>query len=216
MSKTFVISDLHGRLDVLEAALERIETYQSGGTVVFTGDYVDRGPASKQVMDRLIAGPQKPGWRWVCLKGNHEDMMIAAVRGEADFGWWIGNGGGATLASFEGEVSAFHLEWADRLPMYHKDAHRIYVHAGADPTKKMEEQTEAMLLWFRCGKHQNIDHPEGYIVHGHTPFDDGPIVLQGRCNLDTGAFFTGRLVVAVFDDETPGAPSSLLSVQVAA
>jgi len=101
MSKTYVIADIHGRYDLLSLALERIEANQSGGTVVFTGDYVDRGPASKQVMRRLMSGPFGDHWTWVCLKGNHEDMMVAACRGIADIGWWIGNGGSQTLQSFK-------------------------------------------------------------------------------------------------------------------
>lgn len=214
MTRTYVIPDIHGRADLLELALARIETSPSGGTVVFTGDYVDRGPASRDVLKRLMAGPTKDGWKWICLKGNHEDMMVAAVRGECDFGWWIGNGGGATLASFPGrEVPKSYLDWCDALPQFHQDKHRIFVHAGADPTKPMSEQTEAMLLWFRCGKHVNIGHSEGYVVHGHTPFDDGPVVLDGRANLDTGAFWTGRLCVAVFDDEIPGAPSKIWQIE---
>lgn len=213
MSKTYAIGDLHGRADLLELALTRIEANQSGGKVVFTGDYVDRGPASKSVMDRLMAGPTRPGWEWVCLKGNHEDMMVAAARGEADMGWWVGNGGGETLRSFGGVIPPEHLAWADNLPRYHTDQYRIFAHAGVDPTKVMEDQTEAMLLWFRCGKHEDVRHPSAYIVHGHTPFEDGPMVLEGRCNLDTGAVWTGHLAVAVFDDATPGPPERVISIK---
>lgn len=212
MSKTYVIADIHGRYDLLQAALHRIEASPSGGTIVFTGDYVDRGPASKQVMDRLMAGPTDPRWVWVCLKGNHEDMMVACLRGEAELSWWVGNGGRETLQSFGGSVPDEYLAWADALPQYHADGNRIFVHAGADPTKPMSEQSEAMLLWYRCSKHQDMTHPDGYLVHGHTPFDDGPVILEGRCNLDTGAVWTGRLAVAVFDDETPGKPEKILNI----
>lgn len=213
MSKTYVIADIHGRFDLLQAALERIEANQSGGTVVFTGDYVDRGPASKEVMRRLMEGPADNDlWTWVCLKGNHEDMMVAALQGVADLQWWIGNGGSETLKSFHGKIPEHYLEWADGLPQYHTDRHRIFVHAGVDPTKSMEEQTEAMLLWYRCAKHHDIAHQVGYIVHGHTPFEDGPVILDGRCNLDTGAVWTGRLAVAVFDDDTSGKPERVFTV----
>lgn len=212
MSKTYVIADIHGRFDLLQAALERIEANHSGGTVVFTGDYVDRGPASKQVMRRLMEGPTDPLWTWVCLKGNHEDMMVAALRGIAGLEWWIGNGGSETLKSFNGKVPEHYIEWADGLPQYHTDRHRIFVHACVDPTKTMAEQAEAMMLWCRCTKSHDIQHLEGYIAHGHTPFEDGPIILEGRCNLDTGAVWTGRLAVAVFDDDTPGKPERVFTV----
>lgn len=212
MSKTYVIADIHGRFDLLQAALERIEANQSGGTVIFTGDYVDRGPSSKQVLDRLMSGPTDDRWRWICLKGNHEDMMVAALRGNADMDWWLGNGGVNTLRSFNGKVRDRYLTWADELPQYHVDGNRIFVHAGVDPTKPMSEQTEAMLLWYRCSKYHDIAHPGGYLVHGHTPFEDGPIILEGRCNLDTGAVWTGNLVVAVFDDSVPGKPERIVTV----
>ncbi|KQV28120.1 hypothetical protein ASC97_07165 [Rhizobium sp. Root1203] len=213
MSKTYVIADLHGRFDLLQSALERTETSPTGGTVVFMGDYIDRGPASKQVMDRLMAGPQDDRWRWVCLKGNHEDMMVACLRGQADLSWWIGNGGRETLQSFGGSVPIEYLMWADALPQYYADGKRIFVHAGADSTKPMCEQTEAMLLWYRCKRYQDVAHPDGYIVHGHTPFEDGPVILEGRCNLDTGAFLTGSLAVAVFDDDVPGKPERIFTIK---
>ncbi|MGO7089469.1 metallophosphoesterase family protein [Rhizobium leguminosarum] len=210
--KTYVIADIHGRYDLLHAALERIEANQSGGTVVFTGDYIDRGPTSKQVMDRLMHGPTDDRWRWICLKGNHEDMMVACIRGQADMPWWLGNGGRETLISFGGVVPDEYITWAESLPQYHSDGERIFVHAGVDPTKTMADQTEAMLLWYRGTKHRDLSHPEGYVVHGHTPFEDGPIILEGRCNLDTGAVWTGKLAIAVFDDDVPGKPERVFTI----
>ncbi|MFG1479841.1 metallophosphoesterase [Xanthobacter sp. V4C-4] len=102
MSLTFAIADLHGRADLLEAALAAIEARVASGTVVFLGDDVDRGPKSKQVIARLVAGPSQ-GWEWVCLRGNHEEMMLRALTGcEAVFierKLWMSNGGDATLRS---------------------------------------------------------------------------------------------------------------------
>ncbi|MET3924585.1 metallophosphoesterase family protein [Devosia sp. 2618] len=211
MSKTFAIADLHGRFDLMEKALTRIEeSYHSGGKVVFLGDYVDRGPASKQVVDRLIAGPPQ-GWEWVTLKGNHEDMMVACHSGP-DRGWWLNNGGDATLESYGGTVPAAHLEWAQRLPMIHADKHRVFVHAAIDPTKPLDGQSETMLLWTRYPENADITYPGLHIVHGHTPHRGGPELYAGRTNLDTGAVFTGRLVVAVFDDDRAGGPVSFIDV----
>lgn len=206
MTRTYAIGDIHGKFALLEQALERIEASPSGGKVVFLGDYVDRGENSRAVIERLMAGPTKPGWEWVCLRGNHEDMMREVLRGTAELEWWLGNGGTQTLASYGGEVDSRHLDWVEKLPLFHTDNHRIFVHAGVDPTKPMSEQTEAMLLWSRLRKHVDCQHPEGYIVHGHTIVTDGPVVLAGRMNLDTGAFYTGRLSVAAFDDEKAGGP----------
>lgn len=209
--RTFAIGDIHGRFDLLQDALALIERKSPTGTVVFTGDYVDRGPQSKEVLDRLMAGPPEPSrWAWVCLKGNHEDMMVGAIRGNYEPAWWIGNGGDATLTSFgETLLGEKYVQWAEKLPLIHRDKHRIYVHAGVDETLPLSQQTEHDLLWSRLPKFGDCRHPEGYVVHGHTPFNDGPIILLGRANIDTGAVFSGRMVVAEFADEVPGPPTAL-------
>lgn len=218
MSRTYAVGDIHGRFDLLSEALKAIAADSpEGGRVVFLGDYIDRGAQSRQVLETLMAGPP-PGWRWKCLKGNHEDMMVAAIRGPDHADMWVGNGGAATLQSFaDAPASALEeaVEWCDRLPISACDGRRIFVHAGVDPTKSVSDQTEAMLLWSRLQKHQDCQHPEGHIVHGHTPFRDGPILLQGRSNIDTGAFWTGVLTVAVFDDDKDGGPVCCLLVTVA-
>lgn len=215
MSRTYAIGDLHGRYDLLEAALQRIEASPSGGRVVFTGDYVDRGPQSREIIERLMAGPTAPGWEWVCLKGNHEDMMVGALQAEYEMDWWIGNGGSHTLASYpDCTVPDSHLAWMAGLKLCFLDGHRVFVHAGIDETLLFEDQTERTMLWSRVGKHQDYTCRLGYVVHGHTAFDDGPIVLRGRVNIDTGAFFSGRLAVAVFDDDKPGPPMETWNVTV--
>jgi serine/threonine protein phosphatase 1 len=212
MSKTFVIADLHGRYDLLQLALQRIEQgTQSGGKVVFLGDYIDRGSQSKQIIERLIAGPPD-GWEWVTLKGNHEAMMVQCIAGQAEISWWTGNGGDETLRSYGGTVPSEHFRWADKLPLIHHDAHRVYVHAGVEPTVKLDEQREKSLLWMRYPTKADVTFPGKHIVHGHTPHRNGPEFYPGRTNLDTGAVFFGRLVVGVFDDDKPGGPISLIEV----
>jgi serine/threonine protein phosphatase 1 len=81
MSKTYAIADLHGRFDLLEMALTRItEHVEPPATVVTLGDYVDRGPDSRKIIERLMAGLGPDGWRLICLKGNHEDIMWQTSR----------------------------------------------------------------------------------------------------------------------------------------
>lgn len=213
MSKTYVIGDLHGQFDLMQQALAEIErSRHSGGTVVFLGDYVDRGPQSKQVVERLMQGPPA-GWRWVCLKGNHEDMMAETIGGP-DEGWWLGNGGDATVASYGGDIPREHLEWCRSLPMMHQDKHRVYVHAGVEPSRPLTEmeQGESVLLWMRYPENCDVECDK-HVVHGHTPFRDGPVLMAGRTNLDTGAVFFGRLVVGVFDDDKPGGPAGLITIR---
>ncbi|CAH1672824.1 Serine/threonine protein phosphatase 1 [Chelatococcus asaccharovorans] len=220
MGITFVIADLHGRLDLLEAALTAVaERAPEGATVVFTGDYVDRGPQSRQVVTRLMAGPP-PGWTWICLKGNHEDMMVGALTGTAAGQRWLDNGGLETLQSYGverggkpgGSVPAEHLAWMAELAPMHRDRYRIYVHAGVDSTLPIEAQDPETLIWMRYAPGVEDGHGDFHVVHGHTPHKDGPRHYRGRINLDTMAWRTGRLVVAVFDDDKPGGPVELIEI----
>jgi serine/threonine protein phosphatase 1 len=216
-AKTYVVPDLHGRFDLLRLAISNIEQREPG-TVVFTGDYIDRGPQSREVIERLIAGP-KPGWKWICLAGNHEDMLIDASIDHLKINRWLRNGGDATLISYGlgqdaiADPSLFdlsHLDWTKGLLLFYQDNHRIYVHAGVDQEVPLDKQKKQTLIW----KRYRADFKEGYgafhVVHGHDPFDDGPRLYPGRTDLDTGAYCTGRLFVGVFDDEKPGGPVDLI------
>lgn len=222
MSKTYAVPDLHGRADLLELALEEIESSPSGGTVVFLGDYVDRGPQSRQIIERLMAGPKEACWKWICLKGNHEQMMADAIFGRPSRASWIQNGGGYTLVSYGHPVKGYvdltvvpreHAEWIDALPLVHADGKRVFVHAGVDPMLPAGGQRPHTALWQRLHRTVDRGHPEGYVVHGHTPYEDGPVVLDGRVNLDTLAWYTGNLHVAVFDDDREGGPSKIVKVE---
>jgi serine/threonine protein phosphatase 1 len=221
--RTYVISDLHGRFDLLTAALAKIEGREPG-KVVFTGDYVDRGPESCHIINRLMAGPTSSDWEWVCLKGNHEEMMVETVGMEIDPLRWLGNGGDATLMSYglrPGQgfnarvVPSEHIDWLEQLPLLHTDRYRVYVHAGIDPSEALDQQDTQVLLWHRYRKYENAGFPDMHVVHGHTPYKDGPIVLTQRTDLDTFAWKTGRLVVGVFDDSLAGGPSGLIEIKAA-
>lgn len=211
MSETYAIADLHGRFDLLVKALSAIESHESQGTIVFLGDYIDRGPNSRQVLERLIAGPPA-GWRWVCLKGNHEEMMVDAIRKGEPAGWLV-NGGYETIQSYGGNPPEDHIRWCDELPMIHLDDHRAYVHAGVDPHLPLNsrDQGSLNLLWRRYRDDEEVCC-ERHIIHGHTPNSAGPVRLAGRTNLDTGAVFYGRLVVGVFANDVPGGPVELIAI----
>jgi serine/threonine protein phosphatase 1 len=172
-------------------------------------------------------------WPVTCLKGNHEDLMAQAVTqaGGGRLERWLNNGGHATLRSYglrpesdlgEG-VPREHIRWMAGLPRTTGDGHRIYVHAGVAPGTPIERQNEETFLWIRERFLQARPGSfDAHIVHGHTPVWDGkpnpsePELLEHRTNLDTGAFATGVLAIAVFDAETPGGPVDLLWVRGAA
>lgn len=221
----YAIGDIHGRLDLLEAALRAVASH--GGAahrqIVCLGDYVDRGPASDEVVARLKAleGPDV-----VCLKGNHEAMMVEALSGggRVAMDMWLGNGGEETLAAYGGAeaVPRAHLDWLDGLPLWWRDAYRDYVHAGVEPGAPLEDQDPAALLWIRDRflAAPARDLPR-HVVHGHTPRWRGkldpalPELLPHRTNLDTGAWMTGVLSVGVFDEALAGGPIEVLTLRMA-
>jgi serine/threonine protein phosphatase 1 len=215
MSLTYVIPDIHGRCDLLTDALAEIAARSRGetGLIITIGDYVDKGPQSKQVVDRLLWGIE--GWNFVALKGNHDAMMVEALRDPAKMPPWIEKGGDAALASYGGDPAAVpqsHIAWLDALRLMHLDAHRLYVHAGVDPELPLDRQSETTLLWKRYPKGFSKGYGQLHVVHGHDNFPDGPLLYEGRTNLDTSAWRTGRLTVGVFEDESPGGPVELIEV----
>ena len=218
-AQTYAIPDLHGRLDLLEEALAAVTRHAGGpARLVFLGDYVDRGPQSREVVDRLLAGPSD-GSSWTCLAGNHEALMVAALAQKRDVQPWLETGGETTLSSYERlgrgwrDRLVAHGRWLAALPLLRVDRHRVYVHAGIDPAVPLDRQSRDTLLWVRYGLLQDVTLPGRHVVHGHVPVDDGPVILPGRTDLDTRAWRTGRLVVGVFDDATPGPASDYLEIR---
>lgn len=218
MSLTFAIPDLHGCFDLALLALDKIRAYQKNGPlkIVWLGDYIDRGQQSAQLLDFLMLGAM-PGDIWIRLKGNHESMMSDTFLGVVpDTAWWVGNGGGTTVKSYEARSAnelhdrmARHVAWINRLPLYHVDKHRVYVHAGVDPVLPMKDQDAVTLLWkFSRGHdpdgHIDTDGTRRHVVHGHIQKKTHPLTYGNRTCLDAGAFFTGTLAVGVFNDDAPG------------
>ena len=217
MTYTIVISDLHGMSNLLDKALARIE--ESGlavSTIVFTGDYIDRGPDSAGVVARVrelvVSG------KAVALMGNHEDMMAQAFDEDGEYNpslspWWIPNGGSECFSSYydtyeEGALDriADDALWMKSLPLYYLDEHRIYVHGFADWDEPDPKKfTKQGTLWSRYDKTEDYGWYDKHVVHGHTPRKK-PELKTHRTNLDTEAVFGGPLSVGVFDDTIPGGP----------
>ena len=222
MSKTYAIADLHGRHDLLLSAFDTIRSHtkEQPCNIVLLGDYVDRGPQSRQIIETLMA-PPPDGCNVICLKGNHEAMMVECLTGKARMSWWIGNGGGATLVSYgqkQGEaanpnvVPAKHVKWLDDLPRFHVDDYRTFVHAGVEDGVPLAEHTDEIALWKLYRSNDEGGYFNTHVVHGHHQFENGPIIKTGRTDLDTFSWYTGRLVVGVFDNDVPGGPVEILEV----
>lgn len=218
MTLTYAIGDVHGRLDLLERALTAIDRHRGRvrSRIIMLGDYVDRGPDSAGVVGTLRALERER--HIVCLKGNHEEIMVEALA-SGDTGRWFRNGGRATLDSYSGDVDPPDLAWMAALPFVHEDAHRIYVHGGLKPGVAVADQDEHTCLWIRD---RFLKAPgealPAHVVHGHTPRWKGKRdltaceLLPHRTNLDTAAFRTGRLTVGIFETDQPGGAVELLTI----
>lgn len=202
---TYAVGDIHGRADLLDALLERIEVHRAGRarTLVFLGDYVDRGPDSARVIETLRRMQWREPETVVCLMGNHEAMLARTLREPGALAHWLCNGGGETLASFGAEgpedLPGNVLDWIEALPTLHADPLRWYVHAGFRPTVEAPDPDVETRLWIR-EPFLSADHDFGrHVVHGHTPvLRGGPDVRRHRTNLDTGAVYGGALTAGAF------------------
>ena len=178
---------------------------------VFLGDYVDRGRQSRDVVELLFKTQARAPDQVVCLKGNHEDMLLSAAKG-GDEALWLDNGGDTTLRSYgvERAAGAAHLAWFDRCRSRSSDEKRFFVHAGIMPGMPLQKQSKDVMLWIREPFLSDRRDHGLFIVHGHTPTEPRePDFRRNRLNLDTGAYFGGPLTAAVFDEARSGrAPSS--------
>lgn len=195
---TVTIGDIHGCLEELLQLMEKVQERTQPDKFVFLGDYIDRGPDSKGVVDYLMTlEPEK----CVFLRGNHEDMMLTGDSG------WLMNGGLQTLQSYELELSynylqnmpANHIDWFKATKLYFKDDKRTYVHAGIDRDIPLDKQSKFVLTWIREQFLNNNSDKGGYVVHGHTPRFQVEL-KNNRCNLDTACVFGGKLTAGVFAD----------------
>jgi serine/threonine protein phosphatase 1 len=219
-TRLYVIGDIHGRLDLLDRLIDAIkrdvDAYGDDCLTVTLGDYIDRGPNSRGVIERLLANPFPAPY--IALKGNHEMLLQSFLADPAVGEHWRRLGGLETLHSYGVPVSGpmvgkAYEAAADRLRDAMPAEHRSFLrslktsysndkyflcHAGVRPGVPLEQQSEEDLLWIR-GEFLNTTVDFGKIVvHGHTPVEE-PEVLPNRINIDTGAFATGHLTCVVLD-----------------
>jgi len=221
--RVYAVGDIHGRLDLLDPLLARIDADLEGHAAerslqVFLGDYIDRGDASAQVIDRLIKrGEATPT---VCLKGNHEACLLEFLEEPEILTSWARNGGLTTLLSYGVEpvlnadldtraslsaslaetMPASHLTFLSSLPLTFACGDFLFVHAGVRPGISLARQREEDLLWIRDAFLCHEAPFEKMIVHGHTPVIE-PQVRANRINIDTGAYATGRLTCLRLEGE---------------
>lgn len=207
----FAVGDIHGCFDQL-VELENLIAHmiqQDGGAacVIHLGDSIDRGPRSADVIDYLIKAPH-PSFRSFCLLGNHEQMMLDFVRNVRRDHLWLDVGGWDTLASYgirKRDWSNFrlaelvaeaippeHIAFLESLPIMIRAQHHCFVHAGLVPHRSIDDQTDDDLISYRWTEEHSTDGLDVIVVHGHTPVAF-PMDLGFRINVDTGAYFSGKL-----------------------
>jgi serine/threonine protein phosphatase 1 len=196
-TRTLVVGDIHGCLANFDALLQSVAPAPEDHLILL-GDYVDRGPDSAGILKRILKLSQTH--RVTSLKGNHEQMMLAARESHDKFSDWLRNGGDATLRSYAGirgtlkDVPDEHWHFLEhQLVDYLESDTHIFVHANAYPDMAMSEQPDYMLRWERCDS--IVAHDSGkVIVCGHTPQKSGSPLNKGfAICLDTHACGGGPL-----------------------
>ncbi|MEZ5996678.1 MAG: metallophosphoesterase family protein [Hyphomonadaceae bacterium] len=231
----YAVGDIHGCTDLLALLLNEIEARAEADTreggppiVVFLGDYVDRGPDSKGTLDLLLSG-RPNGCERRYLRGNHEQSMMAFMDDPIANRAWMLQGGAETLLSYDiqpppvvggadhewigagqllrARLPAAHFEFLSTLERFVVLGDYLFVHAGVNAARPLEDQTDEDLYWSRAafiGSKRRFSHR---VVHGHTPVDV-PFADERRVAVDTGAYASGVLSAARFE----GGDVSFLSV----
>ena len=218
-TRVYAVGDIHGRLDLLDGLLARVDADMAKHPApyairVFLGDYIDRGPDSKRVLDRLIDyGRAQPT---VCLMGNHEVFLREFLRNPDTLSVWSSCGGLDTLSSYglaptigaqrelasdlDRVLPSSHRDFLGNLRQYFICGDFFFVHAGVRPGICLSEQSEDDLLWIREDFLSCQNNFGKIVVHGHTPVPE-PDVRPNRINIDTGAYATGRLTCLVLESD---------------
>lgn len=221
--RIYAVGDIHGRLDLLDALLTRVEADIARHPIVrpvtvFLGDYIDRGPSSRETVDRLIEHDAR--FESVFLKGNHEVIALNCLSDRNSFDHWLRLGGLETLISYNlapeliqdrKRIAETQLAFHNAIPQRHFRFFRsmsasftcgdfFFAHAGVRPGIELSSQVEADLLWIRNEFLSSSSDFGKVVVHGHTPTKRVDI-RSNRINIDTGAFGTGCLTSLVLEGE---------------
>lgn len=222
--RVYAVGDIHGELGLLEELHEKMVADAENANVsqilqIFLGDYVDRGAESKGVIDWLLS-PAPVGWQRICLKGNHEKLLLDFLGGGEPEKNWRRLGGTQTLLSygvklkksdgvksepllqseFSRKISKKHRNFYSKLPLFSEFGDYFFVHAGVRPDRSLPDQEERDLLWIR---NEFLDSKVDFgkiVVHGHTPLTE-PEIHPNRINIDTGAYMSGKLTCLVLEGE---------------
>lgn len=216
----YAVGDIHGCHDQLLVLLAKIKFHAKSKPyqIIFLGDYVDRGPKSRRVVNQvcgLVTG-NNDLIQCTALKGNHEEMMVHGVN-HADDTFWYSNGGLKTVESYiengvlnEGEMKS-HANWLSTLPTYFETDNYVFVHAGLSSRYSIRDQPDEVRLWIRGWERDDHDFGK-HVVYGHTP-GKTPNLKKNSSGLDTGAVYWGTLTAGVFDPGIKSGPVELIQAE---
>lgn len=197
MSDLYVIGDIHGCLAPLQRLLEKLDLDLNRDRLLFVGDYIDRGPDSRGVVDYILGlKARHPGENIICLKGNHEAMFLDFLAGK-DRELFLFNGGINTLEDYWGkdwdklpalELPPDHARFYRELRPYYATEDYIFVHGGLKPGAPLEDQVDEDLYWIRGEFIASLEDFGRRVVFGHTPFKQ-PLVLPNKIGIDTGLVY---------------------------
>lgn len=199
MGKIFAVGDIHGCLTALKDMMRTIEISPTEDTLIFLGDYIDRGPDSKGVVDYVIELRSRFP-RVVCLLGNHERMFLDYLDGFGR-GLFLANGGRETLASYgtiktpEGRkvnVPLEHIIFFKSLLIYYETEDYLFVHAGLRPGLPLEKQSVEDMIWIRHEFYLSSHVLNKTVIYGHTAFGE-PRINERMIGIDTGAVYGRKL-----------------------
>lgn len=191
MGRTLVMSDIHGMADELFLLLDGIRYKHTEDHLIVLGDYIDRGPNSKDILDYFIKLKKIAGEKLLLLRGNHEDLCIKAFHDKPAYGHdaaslWVENGGGATLKSFGKANLTEYISFMEKLPVFAEMDEYIFVHGGVNPGLQLSHTDPEDLLWTR----NYAAHISGKtVVVGHSVKPEVTFLPDAKtlC-VDTGAF----------------------------
>ncbi len=187
-----VVSDIHGDINKFERALEKAEYQPDKDQLILLGDYVDRGPHSREVVKKVKQLVENDGA--IALKGNHDDLFIRAEYETEAMELWKINGASTTFQSYRGNIDEvkYDQEWMrSHLILYYETQEYIFVHAGLKPFTPLEKQEKHTMLWTRHTEEIGLGKT---VVHGHTPVPD-IAYYEDQINIDTGAVYGGKLTL---------------------
>ncbi len=205
MNKIYAVGDIHGRFDMLSKLMEKVDIDFDTDSLVFLGDYIDRGPDSFQVVDFLVSLKKRHA-DIVFLKGNHEEMLDRYLSGK-DRLTFLYNGGQQTLDSYMHRplepgaplIPTDHLDFFQSLRLYHETDAYIFVHAGLRKKVPLNKQQPDDLLWIRkkfIDSNYDFGKP---VVFGHTPLPE-PLLQRNKIGIDTGAVYGNKLTCVQLPD----------------